>query len=132
MTYAKNELLERKSFTHLLSTRLNETTLCYDAIKMLVELFDLLVVRVLGWCISPKDCDVFWSRRNPDGDESAGDRCAADDATYSCFSYNECHPMPVFRVFSAIPDLVSLVRGSFPTPGPPDLGKAQDVPSISL
>ena len=35
---------------------------CYDAIKLFVELFDLLVFVVLGWCIDLDDCDVVWSR----------------------------------------------------------------------
>ena len=38
----------------------------------------------------------------------------------------------MFRIFSAVPDLVSLIRGSFSKPCPSDLGKAQDVPSIDF
>ena len=73
--------------------------------------------------------DVVWSRRDPDGDESAGDGSAA---TYHFFSYNECHPILVFRVFSVVSDLGSRIRGSFSKPFPSDLGKAQDVPSIAF
>ena len=36
-------------------------SLCYDAIKLLIELFDL-VFMVWGWCIYLNDCDVVWSR----------------------------------------------------------------------
>ena len=43
------------------------------------------------------------------------------------FPYNECHPTLVFRVFSAEPDLVSLIHGSFSKTCPSDLGKVQDV-----
>ena len=50
-------------------------------------------------------------------------------STYNFFPYSECHPMLVFRVFSAVPGLVSLIRGSFSKLCPSDLGKAQDVPS---
>ena len=76
--------------------------------------------------------DVVWSRRDPDGDESAGDGSAADDTTYNFFSYNECHPILVFRVFSVVPDLVSRIRGSFSKPCPSDLGRAQDVLSTAF
>ena len=75
----------------------------------------------------------MWSRLDPDGDESVGHGSAADDTTYNFFSYNECHPIKVFRVFSAVPDLVSLiVRGRFSKPRPSDLGKAQDVQSMAF
>ena len=72
------------------------------------------------------------SRREPDGDESAGDGSAADDTTYISFPYNECHPILEFRVFSVVPDLVSRICGSFSKPCLSDLGKAQDVPSIAF
>ena len=36
-------------------------SLCYDAIKLLVELFDLFVFMVWGWCINLNDCDIVWS-----------------------------------------------------------------------
>ena len=78
------------------------------------------------------DCDVVWSRRDPDGDESAGDGNAADDTTYHFFPYNEFHPILVFRAFSVVPDLVSRIRGSFSKSCPSDLGKAQDVLSIAF
>ena len=78
------------------------------------------------------DCDSVWSRWNPDGDESAGEGDAADETTYNCFPYDECHPIVVFQVFSAIPDLVCLLRVSFFKHCPSDLGKAQDVPSIAF
>ena len=48
------------------------------------------------------------------------------------FPYNECHPTLVFRVFSAEPDLVSLIRGSFSKPCPSDLSNAQDVLSTVI
>ena len=41
-------------------------SLCYDAIKLLVKLFDLLIVMVGGWCIDLNDCGVQCSRCNPD------------------------------------------------------------------
>ena len=72
------------------------------------------------------------SRREPDGDESAGDGSAADATTYNFFPYNECYHIPVCRVFSAVPDLVSLIRGSFSKTCPSDLDKAQDVPLIAF
>ena len=78
------------------------------------------------------DCDVVLSRRDPDGDESAGDGSAADDTTYNFFPYNECHPILVFRVFSLAPDLVPRIRGSFSRPCLSDLFKAQDVLSIAF
>ena len=62
-------------------------------------------------------------------DQSAGDGSAADDTTCNFFLYNECQPILVFRVFSAVPDLVSLIRGSFSKICSADLDKAQDVPS---
>ena len=37
-------------------------SLCYDTIKLLVLLFDLLVFLVSGCCIDLIDCDVVWSR----------------------------------------------------------------------
>ena len=57
---------------------------------------------------------------------------AADDTTYNFFPYNECHPVLVFRVFCTVPDLVSLVRGSFSKPCPSDLCMAQDARSIAF
>ena len=48
------------------------------------------------------------------------------------FPHDDCHPILVFRVFTAVPDLVSLIRGSFSKPCPSDLGNAQDVPSIAF
>ena len=54
--------------------------------------------------------------RNPDGDESAGDGCVAATHYLKLLPYNEYHSILVFRVFSAVPDLVSLTRGSFPNP----------------
>ena len=71
-------------------------------------------------------------RREPDGDESAGDGSAADDTTYIFSPYNECHPILVFRVFSVVPNLVSRIRGSFFKPYSSDLGKAQDVLSVAF
>ena len=88
-------------------------SLCYDAIKLLVELFDLPVFVVSGWCTDLNDCDVSWSSRGPDGDEIAADGSAADDTTYNFFPYKECRPILAFRVFSAVPDLMFLIRGSF-------------------
>ena len=70
--------------------------------------------------------------RDPDGDESAGDGNAADDTTYNFFPYYECHPILVVRVFSVVPDVVSRIRGSFSELCPSDLGKAQDVRSITF
>ena len=58
-------------------------------------------------------------------DMSAGDGSAADDTTYIFFPYNECHPILVFRGFSAVPNC-----GSFSKVCPFDLGKFRDVPSI--
>ena len=52
--------------------------------------------------------------------------------TYNFFPYNECHPILVFQVFSAEPDLVSLIGGGFSRPFPSDLSKAQDVPSTAF
>ena len=69
-------------------------SLCCDAIKLLIELF---VVR--RWCVDLNDCDVVWSHRDPDGNESAGDGSAANDTTSNFFPYNECHPVLVFQVF---------------------------------
>ena len=57
---------------------------------------------------------------------------ADDDTTYNFFPYNECYSIQVFQVFSTVPDLVSLICGSFSKSCPSDLGKAQDVPSIAL
>ena len=37
----------------------------------------------------------------------------------------------MFRVFSAVTDIVSLIRGSFSKICPSDLGKAQEVPWVS-
>ena len=53
---------------------------------------------------------------------------AADDTTYKLVPHNERHPIQVFRV----PDLVSLIRGSFSKLCPSDLGKAQNVPPIEF
>ena len=36
-------------------------SLCYDAVKLLVELFDAFVFMVCGWFIDLNDCDVVWS-----------------------------------------------------------------------
>ena len=69
---------------------------------------------------------LAWSRLRI---SSARDGSAADYATYNFFSNNECHPILIFRVFSAVPDLVSLIRGSFSKPCPSDLCEDQDVPS---
>ena len=82
-------------------------SLCYDAIKLLVELFVLLVFVVWGWCIDLNNCNFVWSHWDLDGDGSAGDASAADDTTYNFFLYNECQPILVFRVFSSLTDLVS-------------------------
>ena len=103
-------------------------SLYYDIIKLLVELFNLLIFMVCGWCIDLNDCDVVWSFWNPDRDESAGDGSVADEAIYNFFPYNKCYPILVFRVFSAVPDLVPLIHGSLSKTCPSDLGKAQDVP----
>ena len=43
------------------------------------------------------------------------------------FPHDDCHPILMFRVFTAVPDLVSFIRGSFSKPCPSDLGKAQDI-----
>ena len=72
-----------------------------------------------------------WSRLNPDEDEAAGDDGAVDDTTNNFFPYDECHPILLFRVFSAVPDLVYLIRNSFSKPCLSDLGKAQNVPPIA-
>ena len=45
---------------------------------------------------------------------------------------NVTRPILVFRVFSVVPDLVSLIRGSFSKPCLSDLSKAQNVPSIAF
>ena len=37
----------------------------YDASKLPIALFDLLVFMVCGWCIDLNDCDVERSRGNP-------------------------------------------------------------------
>ena len=106
-------------------------SLCYDTIKLLLELLGLLVFVVWDWCTDLDDY-VVWSNWNLDGDESAGDGSAADDTTCSFFPYSECHPILVFRVFSAPLGLASLICGSFSKPCPSDLGKAQDVPWIAF
>ena len=49
---------------------------------------------------------------------SAGDGSVADGTIYNFFPNNECHPILVFRVFPAVLDLLSLIRGSFSEPGP--------------
>ena len=54
-----------------------------DVIKLLRELFNLLVVMVLGWWIDVKEMVYV------DGDESAGDEDAADDTIYNFFPYSE-------------------------------------------
>ena len=82
--------------------------------------------------MDPNDCDIVWSRRDPDGDESAGDGSAADDTTYNFFLYNECYPILVFPVFSAERYLVSLTLDSFSKLCPSDLGKSQDIPLIAF
>ena len=64
--------------------------------------------------------------------ESTGDGRAVDDITYNFFLYNKCLPILEFRVFSVLPDLVSLIRGSFSKPCPSDFGKVQDVPSMAF
>ena len=106
--------------------------LCYDTIKLLLELLGLLVFVVWDWCTNLDDCNVVWSNWNLDGDESAGDGSAADDTTCSFFPYSECHPILVFRVFSAPLGLAFLICGSFSKPCPSDLGKALDVPWIAF
>ena len=63
---------------------------------------------------------------------SAGDGSAAGDTTYNFFPYNEYHRILVFRVFSAVPGLLSLIRGSFSKPRLSDPGKARDVHQITF
>ena len=48
-------------------------SLCYDAIELLIEPFNLLIFMFCSWCIELNDCDVVWSRWDWDGDEFAGD-----------------------------------------------------------
>ena len=57
---------------------------------------------------------------------------AADDTTCNFFPYNKCYPILVIRVFCAVPDPASLVRGSVSKPCPSDLGKAQGVLSTAF
>ena len=97
-------------------------SLCFDAIKLLIQLFV-----VWRWCVDLNDCDVVWSYQDPDWDESARNGSAADDTIYNFFLYNECHPILAFQVFSVIPDLVSHICGSFSKPCQSDLRTAQDV-----
>ena len=47
-------------------------------------------------------------------------------------AFRTIHPILVFRVFFAVPDLVPLIRGSFSKPCPPDLGNALDDPNSSI
>ena len=42
------------------------------------------------------------------------------------------HPILVFRVFSAVPDLASFIFGAFSKPCPSDIGKAHNVSSIAF
>ena len=83
---------------------------CYDTIKLLVVLFNLLIFMIWSCCIDLNDYDVVWSHWNPDGDEPTGDGSAADDTTYNFFRYNECYLILVFEVFSTVPDLAFLIH----------------------
>ena len=65
------------------------------------------------------DCDVVWSCRDPGGAEPAGDGSAADDTTYNFFPYNASYTG--VSSLLAVPDLVSLICGSFSKPCPSDL-----------
>ena len=62
---------------------------CYDAIKLLIELFDLLICMVWGWCIDLNDCDLVWPCWDSDGDEPVGDGSAADDTTNNWWNHKQ-------------------------------------------
>ena len=89
-------------------------SLCYDAIKLLVELIDLLLfMTVMLCCLTEIQMEMSLLERR-----------------VQLILYHECHPILVFQVVSAKPGLVSLICGSFSKSCPFDFGKAQAVPSI--